>query len=165
MTMFNQLISERDYKLAIAIHYFAYKYTYITPVLGLLMILSFLIVTVVGPKDLFPDPPYILLLLGVFLVVRPLFYIFNVFNSIKSSKLSLVESTVNITADDTITTSTGGNINSFNLKDLYAYLNAKSFIFLYVARNQYLILDKRRMDQADIDNLFGALVRLNIKER
>jgi len=164
MTEFNQAITDRDYKKAIAKHYFGYKYTYISPVLGLLVILGLLIVIIFLP-DVFPETPIFLFLLAAFLLLRPIFYIQNVFKSIKTSKFSSGETNIKITDDNKIITSSNGNLTSLNLADLYSYYDTKPFLFLYASRNQYLILDKRQMNTADVDNMLKTLNDLNIKKK
>jgi len=164
MTEFTQVISDTDYKKAIAKHYFSYKYTYASPVFGLLLILSLLLVTFVAPDEA-PSAPVFLYLLGVFMLLRPLFYIQNVFKSIKASKFSSNETSIKITEDNRIITDSGGSSTSLNLADLYAYYDTNSFLFLYVFRNQFIILDKRQMSAASIDGLLSSLESLQIKKK
>lgn len=164
MTEFNQAISDRDYKKAIAKHYFGYRYTYISPVLGLLLIVGLLIMTIFLP-DVFPETPIFLFLLAVFLLLRPILYVQNVFKSIKTSKFSSGETNIKITDDNKIITSSNGNLTSLNLADLYSYYNTKHFLFLYASRNQYLVLDMRQMNTTDVDNMLRTLNYLRIKKK
>lgn len=164
MTEFNQAISDRDYKKAIAKHYFGYKYTYVSPILGLLLFLALLVTTIFLP-DVSPETPIFLFLLAAFLLLRPILYIQNVFKSIKTSKFSSGETNIKITDDNEIITSNNGNLTSLNLADLYSYYDTRPFLFLYASRNQYLILDKRQMNTTDVHNLLRNLNELNIKKK
>ncbi|HLT41480.1 MAG TPA: YcxB family protein [Sphingobacteriaceae bacterium] len=163
MTKFNQVISDKDYKKAIAIHYFGYTYTYISPILGIMLLLGLLISTL-GFSNVFPEKPIFLFLLSAFLILRPVFYIQNIYKSIKSNKLSSNETNIRITDDEKIITTSNGNLTSINLADLYSYYDSKFFLFLYVSRNQYLIIDKRQI-RDNIDGLIKTLDNLNIKKR
>jgi len=164
MTEFTQVISDADYKKAIAKHYFSYKYTYASPVLGLLLILGLLVVMFVSPEGA-PRAPVFLYLLGAFMLLRPLFYIQNVFKSIKTSKFSSKETSIKITEDNRIITDSGGNSTTLNLADLYAYYDTNIFLFLYTFRNQFLILDKRQMSAASVEGLLRSLEFLEVKKK
>ena len=163
MIEFNQVISDKDYLRAIAIHYFGYKYTYISPVLGIILIWGLLIMTL-GFPHAFRETPVFPFLLGAFLILRPIFYIQNVFRSIKSNKLSSIETSIKITDDEIIITTNNGNMTVNKLADLYSYYDTKSFLFLYLSRNQYLIIDKRQM-RTNVEELTNTLDRLHIKKR
>jgi len=164
MIEYTQVISDKDYRKAIAIHYFGYKFTYILPVMGFLIIFGLLIYLILMPEG-YPSPPILLYLLGAYMIFRPLYYIQNVFKSFKTSNLFSNETDITITNDKKIIISNGGNLSSINLSDLYTYANTKNFIFLYVARNQYVIFDKRQMDDSSIAELLFMLTSLNIKKR
>ena len=164
MTEFTQVISDADYKKAIAKHYFSYKYTYASPVLGLLLILGLLVVTFVSPEEA-PKAPVFLYLLGAFMLLRPLFYVQNVFKSIKTSTFSSNETRIKILEDNRIITGSNGNLTSLNLADLYAYYDTDIFLFLYVFRNQFIILDKRQMSAASAEGLLRSLESLQIKKK
>ena len=164
MTEFTQVISDGDYRKAIAKHYFGYKYTYISPILGLLLFLGLLITTIFLP-DVFTETPIFLFLLAAFLLLRPILYIQNVFKSMKTSKFSSNETNIQITDDNKIITNTNGNTTSLNLADLYSYYDTNSFLFLYASRNQYLVLDKRQMNTKNVDNLIRTLDSLRIKKK
>jgi len=163
MTEFTQTISDNKYKKAIAIHYFGYKYTYIGPVLGCIMLLGLLILAIMLPKG-YPEPPFYMYFLGAFLLLRPIYYIHNVHKNYKTGNSS-AETHFKITRDKRIEISNNGNLSSLNLKDLYAYSVSKTFIFLYVARNQYLFLEKRQMDETSIYEMLNNLNSLGIKNR
>jgi hypothetical protein len=162
MIEFTQTISDGDYKWAIAEHYFGYKYTYVVPVLGVLLILG-LLTGAVFFEGLFPETPILLYVGAIIMVIRPVFYIYNVFNSIKTDKFSSSEVSVKVTDDNKIITSTNGNMSSFSLIDLYAYYDTRKFLFLNLSRNQYLILDKRQFTGSN--NLIRVLILLKVKER
>ena len=163
MIEFKQSISDSDYRKAIAIHYFGYGYTYINPILGLILLLVVIPLIIASPTSL-DYGSIILLVLGLFLMVRPMLYINNVFRSIKSNKMSPTETSIQIT-EDRIVITTQDNIESVHLRNLYAYCNKQTFLFLYFARNQYLVLDKRKMSQAQLEKAVERLEKLNIKRR
>lgn len=164
MTEFNQAISDSDYKKAIAKHYFSYKYTYISPILGIFILLVLLISFLFLP-NVISSTGLFLFLLATFLVLRPVLYIQNVFKSVKTSKFSSYETNIKITDDDRIITNTGGNLSSLNLADLYCYYDTYPFLFLYVSRNQYLVLDKRQINLKDVEILVRTLDSLNIQKK
>lgn len=164
MIEFTQVISDADYKKAIAKHYFGYKYTYISPVVGVILILGLVVLTLISPDES-PKAPVFLFLLGLLMILRPVFYIQNIFKSIKSGKFSSNESTITITDDNRIIADTNGDVSSLNLADLYSYYNTKTFLFLYVFRNQFLILDKRQMSTEGMESLLAILESLEVKKR
>ena len=164
MIDFNQNILEKDYKKAIAIHYFGYKYTLINPILGVVMILGLLFGTLTGLLSI-DNKTLLIFLLGVFLILRPFFYVQNVFKSIKSNKMSSIAVNIKITDDNKMITQNHNNISSINLADLYLYCDTKSFLYLYIARNQYIILDKGQIMKEQVNSILDNLKRLGIKKR
>jgi hypothetical protein len=164
MIVFTQMISDGDYKKAIAKHYFRYKYTYISPILGFLMLLVLVIIHFVY-EDFFSETSVILFLLSLFMLLRPIFYIQNVFRSIKTSKISSNEANIKITDDDKLITDSNGNQTSLNLADLYAYYDTKIFLFLYLSRSQYVILDKRQLNNSNANLVVQVLDSFKIKKR
>ena len=164
MAEFIQEISDRDYKKAIAIHYFGYKYTYINPILGIILLLWLFTTTILVPDEIGGNT-FFLFLLACLLLLRPVFYIQNAFKSIKTYKLTSHEMKVQLTEDNKITTTSLGNSTTMNLKDLYAYKNSKGFLFLYASRNQYLILDKKQIPLTVTENLLNSLNKLNINKK
>jgi hypothetical protein len=164
MIEFNQIISDGDYKRAIAKHYFGYKYTYISPILGLLTLLGLITITFLY-KGFFSETSIVLYLLAFFMLLRPILYINNVYTSIKTSKLSSNELNIKFTDDAKLITSSNGNQTSLNLADLYAYYNTKLFLFLYLSRNQYIILDKRQLNDSNASLVVQVLDSLKIKRR
>jgi YcxB-like protein len=164
MIEFSQTISDQEYKKAIAIHYFGYKYTYINPILGVI-ILSVTVFKGINNAGPITHTTVFICLLSIFLLIRPLLYIQNVFKSIKSNKLSSNKVNIKITDDDKIQTEVDDNTSSISMKDLYSYFDSKNFLYLYMARNQYFILDKNNISSNQISDIVNTLNRLNIKER
>jgi hypothetical protein len=164
MIEFTQMISDRDYKKAIAKHYFGYKYTYISPILGLLILLCLLTLHFVY-KGFFHETSIFLYLLAFFMLFRPILYIKNVFNSFKTSKFFSNEVYIKITDDAKLMTNGNGIETSINLADLYAYYNTKIFLFLYLSRNHYIIIDKRQLNNSDVNHVVHALDSFKIKKR
>jgi len=164
MIEITQKISDKDYKRAIAIHYFGYKYTYINPILGLFILFGLLIITL-GFPEFRSDTTLILFMLAAFLVLRPILYIQNVFKSVKSNKLSSNEIDITIADNENFSIQINGNLTTMKFEDLYAYNNSRDFLFLYVSRNQYTFLDKRKMIEVDVNHLVRILDSYNIKNR
>ncbi len=164
MIEFKQTISDIDYKKAIALHYFGYKYTLINPILGAILLLIIVTLVIIN-SEFFNGKTFFLLLVSSFLITRPLFYIQNVFKNSKSNKMFSKQTNIQITDDNKIITSIGENVSTVKLTNLYLYDNKKTFLFLYIAKNQYLILDKRQMSKTQIENLIKILNRLKIKKR
>jgi len=128
------------------------------------LILGLLVVTFVSPEEA-PKAPVFLYLLSAFMLLRPLLYVQNVFKSIKTSKFSSNETSIKITEDNRIITDSSGNSTSLNLADLYAYYDTDIFLFLYVFRNQFIILDKRQMSAASVEGLLRSLESLEVKKK
>lgn len=89
----------------------------------------------------------------------------NVFNSIKTSRISSNEMNIKVTDDAKLITDSDGNQTLFNLSDLYAYYDTKIFLFLYLSRNQYIILDKRQMKASNAALVVQLLDSLKITNR
>lgn len=164
MIEFSQRISDGDYKKAIAKHYFGYKYTYISPILGLFMLLGILTIQIVF-DGFFSESTILVYLLALFMLLRPIIYINTVFNSIKTSRASSNEMNIKITDDSKLITDSDGNQTFSNLVDLYAYYDTKIFLFLYLSRNQYVILDKRQMKSSNAAFVIQLLDSLKITKR
>ncbi|GEM_PF-1335488 len=164
MIEFSQRISDGDYKKAIAKHYFGYKYTYISPILGLFMLLGILTIQIVF-DGFFSESTILVYLLALFMLLRPIIYINTVFNSIKISRASSNEMNIKITDDSKLITDSDGNQTFSNLVDLYADYDTKIFLFFYLSRNQYVILDKRQMKSSNAAFVIQLLDSLKITKR
>jgi uncharacterized membrane protein len=163
MIEFDQNIDDKKYKKAIAIHYFGYKYTYISPILGFLVLIIMLMNLILIGE--FQQNQIILAFLGAFFLIRPFLYVQNVFKSIKTKNFGTNETRIKFTDDEKIIVEIGENSSKVNLKDLYAYYNKGYFLFLYIARNQYLIIDKTKLTEEQLENIINILNRLGIKKR
>ncbi len=164
MIEINQTISDKDYKKVIALHYFGYKYTFINPILGILIILITIIFGIRNP-EIFDEKIVFLILISLFLIIRPFLYIRNIFKSSKSNKTLMKKTNIKITDDDKIVTTVGENVSTISFKDLYSYFDKKTFLLLYLARNQYLIIDKKIMSNSQVESLINTLNRLKIRKR
>jgi len=164
MFSFTQHLSDKDLRRALRIHYFGYKYTLITPALGALVALYFLVDLVIHP-DQFNPSKLLLLIAGLFFILRPRLYITNIFRNIRSQKISESPATIRLTEDEKISSQVGES-NSVNaLQELFAYADKQDFLFLYVARNNFLILDKRLMPQGMLEKLISLLLHHRIRKK
>ncbi len=160
-----QKLSTKDLKKAIRIHYFGYKYTYINPILGVGIVLISTYYLVMR-SWLLDKNVIILFLLGIFLILRPVIYVQNILKCLKSSKVSpRNKATIQITDDNKIIASVEDNSTTIDLKDLYSYCDKNDFLFLYLAKNQYFLLDKKQMSADHVHHLTKILATLNIKKR
>ena len=164
MIEISQNLSDKDYKKAIALHYFGYKYTWISPILGVLMSITFMISALLNPGTI-DNKLIFAILFSVYLIIRPFLYIQNVFKSQKSNKTLLKETEIKITEDNKMITMIGENSSSINLLDLYSYMDKKNFLILYLAKNQYQIIDKRLLKNSESEILTAKLKELGIKNR
>lgn len=160
---FTQKINEKDFKKALYLHYFSFKYTWINPILGVLMILIAVCLSIV--YKLFDTNILIVILLGLFLTIRPWWYVRQVLNSGRTDKTCSTEFEVEITDDDKIVTRQGEDYSSICLSNLYAWYDKSPFLFLYSARNQYLVLDKRQMTDDQVHDLTERLDQMHVRKR
>lgn len=164
MIEISQNLSDKDFKKAIALHYFGYKYTLINPILGILILSVFAIYGIFNP-EIFNEKSIFLILIGLYLVIKPFLYIQNVFKSQKSNTLLSKKTEIRITEENKIIVSAGENVSSFNLSDLYSYFDKKKFLLLYIAKNQYQIIDKTLLTNSEAEMLVRKLKELGIKKR
>ena len=160
---FTQTISDKNLKKAIYLHYFGSKYTYVAPVLGILLFLATSVLFVLSPCPEIPKLGgrfILLLLISSCLALRPWYYVQNVFKSISSDT-----TTIEISDDYKLTT--GEKESSFsvtvNISDLHSYAERKNFLFLYASRAQFLILDKKQMTEEQEKTLLGLLTEFQIR--
>ncbi len=161
---FKQNLSDKDFKKAIAIHYFGLKYTFINPVFGFIILVMFIALNFKF-GFLFEPSFLVLVVIALFLMARPLLYIQSVFNNSKTNKTLHQETTFQFTEDDKIIASANENQSIFKLNDLYAYSNKKTLILLYISKVQYYIIDKKVIDNTKQDLIVGKLLELGIKKK
>lgn len=163
MIEFNQHLSEREYKRAILLHYFGYKYTYITSVLGaflfVMMVLNIIFTQEIDQGKIIP------ILLSLFLMARPFLYVQNIIRSIRTQKNAFGFTTIKFTENGEIESRAGDNFSSIRLKDLIAYTSKKNFLFLYVARNQFILIDKTKLLDDEFARVIDILKTLGITKR
>jgi len=164
MYTYTQHLSDKDLRRALRIHYFGYKYTLITPALGALVALYFLVDLVIHP-DQFNPSKLLLLIAGLFFILRPRLYITNIFRNIRSQKISESPATIRLTEDEKISSQVGESNSVIALQELFAYADKQDFLFLYVARNNFLILDKRLMPQGMHSQILSIFAKFRIKRR
>jgi hypothetical protein len=164
MESFTQKLSDKDLRRTLRIHYFGYKYTLITPVIGGLVTL-YLLFTLISDPQSYEHTTLLLMVAGVFFMIRPRLYISKIFANIKSQKISEGTMTVQLTEDEKVVSSVGESKSIFPLKDLYAHADKQDFLFLYVAKNNFLALDKREMPATMLHKLTGIMDKNNIKKR
>ncbi|MCX2746166.1 YcxB family protein [Mangrovivirga sp. M17] len=164
MITINQTLSDKESKKAIAKHYFGYKYTLINPIIGLITILGIISIWILNSEIL--NYKFLVVFgLGIYLLLRPVIYIQNVFKSMNSNNKLSDDLKILIDADDRIITNIGENKSIFSIKDLYAYYEVKDFLFLYVSKNMYLIIKRDSVENSEYPELINVLKRHNIKKR
>ena len=155
---FTQEISKQEYKKAILRHYFAFGFTYINPIVGVTLILVFLFM--IFPIQAFEKKSFLYLLGGVFLLLRPWIYV----NQIASMhKKGIMKFELNNLEEMTI--SQNGSSTSFFIKELYAYADRGEFLFLYLTKYRFHVIDKQQADQAFLDKLKTMLNNDGILEK
>lgn len=161
---FKQNLSEKDFKKAIAIHYFGFKYTYINPAIGVVLLVIFIALNL---KFGFLFEPSFLVLVAValFLIARPWLYVQNVYKSSKTNKTLHKEAIFQFTDEDKIVAIVGENQSTFSLKDLYAFSNKKTLILLYISKTQYFIIDKKAIDEQKQEMITNKMKELGIKKK
>jgi hypothetical protein len=164
MDSFTQKLSDKDLRRTLRIHYFGYKYTLITPVIGALVSLYFIFTLIRDPES-YEHTTLLLVIAGVFFLLRPRLYINKIFSNIKSQKISEGTMTIQLTDDEKVISSIGQTQSVIPLKDLYAQADKQDFLFLYVAKNNFLALDKREMPGAMLQKIKDILKRYNIRKR
>ena len=164
MIEFEQKITSVEYTKAVAIHYFGYKYTLINPVLGFTILILLGIVSVTTP-EMINTTFFILLVLAVYLLLRPLIYIQGAYQATKSNEAFFELTQITITDDEKMIARANGDESSVYLKSMYAYSDTKDFIFLYYSRVQYFLLNKRYMKSNQIEEVVSKIERLGIKAR
>jgi hypothetical protein len=164
MYTFSQQLSDKDLRNALRIHYFGYIYTLITPVLGALISLYFIATMIIQPESFNPSK-LLLLIAGLFFILRPRLYITNIFRAIRSQKNAEFPATINLTEDNKIESHVGESSSTISLEELFAYADKQNFLFLYVTRNNFLILDKREMPVGMHEKLISLLLIFRIKKK
>lgn len=164
MNSFTQQISDEDLRKALRIHYFGYKFTLITPVLGALISLYFLVNLITQP-DAFNPSKLLLLIAGVFFILRPRLYITNIFRAIRSQKNADLPANIELTEHETLVSRVGESSSIIALKELFAYADKQDFLFLYVGRNNFLILDKRVMPELMYQQMVRIFEHYRIKRK
>lgn len=155
---FTQEISKRSYKKAIIKHYFAFGFTYINPVFGVTLILIFLFM--IFPVEEFEKKSFLYLLGGVFLLLRPLIYV----NQIASiHRVGLMKFELNNL--DEMTISQNGTSSSFFINELYAYADRGDFLFLYLTKYRFHVIDKRQAAKPFLDQLNTKLNNYGILKK
>jgi hypothetical protein len=163
MMQFNQHISEKDYKRAILLHYFGYKYTYITPVLGAFVFVT-MTLNLIFTHEI-DQGKIIAILLSLFLMARPFLYVQNIIRSIRLQKNAFSFTTIKFTDNGEIEIRVDDNYSSIRLKDLIAYTSKKNFLFLYVARNQFILIDKTKLSDDEFARVVDILKDLGVNKR
>ncbi len=164
MQSFTQNLSDKDLKKTLRIHYFGYKYTLITPVMGGLVSL-YLIYHIIANPGL-PEPAiWLLLIAGAFFILRPRLYINRIFSNIKARKIAEETMSITLTDDEKISSVVGESQSLIPLKELHRYADKQDFFFLYVSKDNFLVLDKREMPTGFLNKLHDIMEKYNIRKR
>jgi len=164
MQKFTQKLSDQDLRKALRIHYFGYKYTLITPIMGAAVSLYLLYLIINSPWP--PEPTmWLLLIAGAFFILRPRLYINRILSNIKSQKMFAGSMSIELTEDERIIATAGDSMSVMPLKDLYGFTNRQDFLHLYLAKNNFLILDKREMSETMLEKLISLLEKHAIRKR
>ncbi len=164
MHSFTQNLSDKDLRKTLRIHYYGYKYTLITPVLGALVTLFFLVRLALDPQS-FEPVVLLVLVAGVFFMLRPRLYISRIFANIKSQKLTGQPLNVQLDDDEKIVSTAGDSQSVISLKELHRYAETSDFLFLYVTKNNFLALDKREMPSAMLQKVKSIIEKYRIRKR
>ncbi len=155
---FTQEISKQEYKKAIMRHYFAFGFTYINPIVGVTLILIFLFM--IFPTQAFEKKSFLYLLGGVFLLLRPWIYV-NQIASIHTKGIMKFE----LNNLDEMTISQNATSTSFFINELHSYAYRDEFLFLYLTKYRFHVIDKKQAGQLFLDHLNTILISNGIHKK
>jgi len=152
---FTQEMSRSDYKRAILKHYFAFGFTYINLVMGILLIAAF--IYKLFPLEAFENKSFLYLLGGVFLILRPWIYVSQIASVYRQGEMKF-----EINEEDELTLSQNGKSSTINIKELYAFADRGQFVFLYMTKFRFHVIDKRQAGGDFLRYLDGILGKYGI---
>jgi len=165
MITIRQKLKTEDYKKALYTHFFSYGYTFISPVLGISLLLTLLTLWGIYGFD-FDYRTVLVVLISLFLISRPMRYVYQVLSSYKTSPDFGKEMQIQFwDEEDKIVATSKHSSSTFIFKNLYAYCNKKRFFFLYASNNQFMILDKNQMKNEEVSTLLEWVNKRGIKKR
>lgn len=163
MIKFSQKIDKKTYMRAIIKHYFAYGYTYIAPIIGIVLFsLSLFLLIRTGEMK---ESQMVFGLLSLILIARPYLYAYNIFKSVQSNNFNSDKTKIQFTDDDKLIVEFGENCSSMQLKDLYAYYIKTNLLYLYSTRNQYILIDLSKINEVELKHIIDTLKGFDIKKR
>lgn len=148
-------MSKRDYKKAILKHYFAFGFTLINPIVGTFLILVF--IYMIFPPEEFENKSFLYLLGGVFLLLRPWIYVTQIASVHRKGEMKF-----ELNQEDELTVSQNGKSATSNIADLYAFADRGQFVFLYMTKFRFHVIDKKQAGGDFLRYLDGILGRYGI---
>lgn len=165
MIIVHQILNTEVYKKALYVHYFNFRYTFISPVLGISLLLVLFILWWVHKFDLDYRAIFVILF-SFFLISRPTRYVYQLLSSHKTSPDFGKEIQIQFSdEEDKIATTSEHSSSTLSFKDLYAYCDKKRFLFLYASKNQFMILDKNQIRTEDVSMLLYWIRKRGIKKK
>lgn len=160
-----QKLKSEDYKRAMFVHFFSYGYAFIGPISGIILLVITLILWGVCDFD-FSYRIILVVLISLYLISRPVRYVYQVFSAYKTSPDFGKEMQIQFfDEEDRIVVTSNYSSSTLAFKDLYAYCNKKRFLFLYASKNQFMILDKNQMKSEEVSTLLEWIRKRGIKKR